>query len=589
MLHLRRRHAVGFLACVALLLTARFLMRAPNEKYGTVIAIDLGTAYSRVAVMKNGKIEILANDRGNLVTPSYVAFTKEGRLVGDPAKNQAAANPFNTVFGVKRLIGRKFDQADVQADIERFPFTIVSKNNNPIIQVETDKGKKQFTPEEILGMILTGMKEIAEGHLGSKVTHAVITVPANFNDSQRQATKKAGTIARLTILRMIDEPIAAGMAYNLDMDVMDNERHIIIYDLGNSFDLSLLSIDGGFVEVLATTSDPHLGGEEFDQRMIDFFIDSYNSENNVDISKDFQAIGRLKREVERAKYILSSQTSTHIEIESFFEGKDFSKTLTRVKLEELNMDLFKQTLTCIDQVLREANMKKSNVHDVMVIGGASHIPRVQSLIEDFFDGNKVKDLDRDGAIVIGAGEQAGIMSDGHWTVHPVLTDSSPLTLGIETAGGTMFTLIPRHSHVPTRKSCIFSTTADNQRAVVIKVFEGERSMTRGNTLLGTFELAGIPLASRGIPEIEVSFELTRANTLQVFAVEKGTGKQKSITILRKGRRTEEEINRILIEAASYADEDKASRELIDCDNLGDFSSSLKSLDGKGDGNFHDEL
>ncbi len=388
---------------------------------------------------------------------------------------------------------------------------------------------------------------------------------------------------------MIDEPIAAGMAYNLDMDVMDDERYIIVYDLGNSFDLSLLSIDGGFVEVLATTSDPHLGGEEFDQRMIDFFIDSYNSENNVAISKDFQAIGRLKREVERTKYILSSQTSTHIEIESFFEGKDFSKTLTRAKLEELNMDLFKQTITCIDQVLREANMKKSNVHDVMVIGGASHIPRVQSLIEDFFDGNKVKDLDRDGAIVIGAGEQAGIMSDGHWTVHPVLADSSPLTLGIETAGGTMFTLIPRHSSVPTRKSRIFSTTADNQRAVVIKVFEGERSMTRGNTLLGTFELAGIPLASRGIPEIEVSFELTRANTLQVFAVEKGTGKQKSITILRKGRLPEEEINRILIEAASYADEDKASRELIDCDNLGDFSSSLKSLDGKGDGNFHNEL
>ncbi|TQV91720.1 78 kDa glucose-regulated protein precursor [Cordyceps javanica] len=589
MFRLRRQLAVGLLACVALLLTARFLMRAPNGKYGTVIAIDLGTAYSRVSVMKNGKMRILANAQGNIVTPSYVAFTKEGRLVGDSAKNQAAANPFNTVFDVKRLIGRKFDQADVKADIERFPFTVVSKDNNPMIQVETNEGKKQFTPEEILAMILTEMKEIAEGYLGSKVTHAVITVPANFNDSQRYATKKAGTIAGLTILRMIDEPIAAGMAYNLDMDVMDDERCIIVYDLGNTFDLSLLSIDGGFVEILSTTSDPHLGGEEFDQRIVNFFVDSYNSENNVDISKDFQAIGRLKREVERAKYILSSQTSTHIEIGSFFEGKDFSEILTRAKLEELNMNLFKQTITCMDQVLKEADIKKSRVDDIVLVGGSSHIPRVQSLIEEYFDGKKVKDLDRDGAIVIGAGEQAGIMSDGHWSVYLVLTESSPLTLGIETAGGIMSTLIPRHSPMPTRKSRIFSTTADNQRAVLVKVFEGERSMTRGNTLLGKLELAGIPLASRGIPEIEVSFELIRADTLQVSAVEKTTGKQESITILRKGRLSEEEINRLVNEAANHADEDKASRERVDCNNLGDFPSSLKSLDGKGASNYHDEL
>ncbi|OAR02296.1 hypothetical protein LLEC1_05852 [Akanthomyces lecanii] len=587
MFRLRRRLAVGLLACVAVLFTARFLIRAPDERYGTVIAIDLGTANSRVAVMKNGKMEILANDQGSLATSSYVAFTKEGR-VGDSAKNQAAANPINTVFGVKRLIGRKFDQADVQADIERFPFTVVSKDNNPIIQVETHKGKQQFTPEEILAMLLTGMKEIAEGHIGSKVTHAVITVTANFNDGQRRATKKAGTIAGLKILRMIDEPIAAGMAYNLNMDAMDNERYIVVYDLGNTFDLSLLSIDGGFVEILSTISDPHLGGEEFDQRIVNYFVDLYNSENNVDISKDLHTIGKLKREVERAKNILSSQTSTHIEIGSFFEGKDFSATLTRAQLEELSMNLFQQTITYIDQVLQEAGMKKSRVDDVVLIGGASRIPRVQSLVEEYFDGKKVKDLTRDGALVIGAGEHAGIMSDGHGTVHPVLVNSSPLTLGIETAGGVMATLVPRHSSMPTRKSRIFSTTADNQGAVVIKVFEGERSMTKGNTLLGEFELAGILLASRGVPEIEVSFELIRGNTLRVFAVEKGTGKQESITI-RKGRLSEEEVDSRVVDAAKFADEDKSSRERIDCNNLRGFSLSLKSLDGTGDSNCHDEL
>ncbi|KAJ3495257.1 hypothetical protein NLG97_g3527 [Lecanicillium saksenae] len=588
MVRLRCRFVVGVLAYVALLLGARFLLQAPNETYGTIFAIDLGTAYCRVAAMKNGTMEMLVNKHGNPATPSYVAFTKEGYLVGDSAKNQAAANPFNTVFNVKRLIGRKFDQADVQTDIKRFPFTVISKKNHPIIKVNTKEGEKQFTPEGIVAMILAEMTEIAEGHLGGKVTHAVLTVPANFNDSQRQAVEKAGVIAGLTILRLIDEPIAAGMAYNTDMNVMENERYIIVYDHGAALHLSLLYINGGFVEILSTTNNPHLSGEEFDRRIVDFFVDLYNDENNVDVSKDLHAIERLKREVERAKCTLSSRTSAHIRIDSFFGGKDFSEILTRAKFEEVNADCFKQSIACIDQLLKEADMRQSSVGDIVLIGSASQIPSVQAVVEEYFDGKKIKDINRDGAILIGAGQQAEIMSDGCGIGHPVLMHASPLTLGIETAGGIMSTLIPRHSAMPTRKSRVFSTTADNQRSVIIKVFEGERSMAKGNTRLGEFELAGIPLASRGIPENEVAFELMQPNNLQVFAIAKSTGKQESITIVRQ-RLSEEEINRLVIDAANHAGEDKASRERIGRNNLGDFPSSLKSLDGKVESKYHDEL
>eukprot|EP01083_Nonionella_stella_P057139 150133_1 len=560
---------------------------ADDENLGTVIGIDLGTTYSCVGVYQNGKVEIIANDQGNRITPSYVAFTENERLVGDAAKNQASRNPLKTIFDSKRLIGRKFTDKTVQSDKKLLPFKIVEKEKKPAIEVELKGKREHFFAEEISAMVLGKMKETAEAYIGKKVTHAVVTVPAYFNDAQRQATKDAGTIAGLKIIRIINEPTAAALAYGLDRQ-SDGEKNIMVYDLGGgTFDVSLLTIDDGVFEVLATSGDTHLGGEDFDHNVVDHFVKLFKKKHQKDLSKNARAIAKLRREVEKAKRALSSQHQVRIEIESILDGIDFSESLTRARFEELNTALFKKTLKPLKDCLNESGLKKKDIADIVLVGGSTRIPRIQQLVKEFFDGKEPsRGINPDEAVAYGAAFQAAVLG-GHEMEDEktIIIDVTPLSLGIETVGGVMTKIVEKNSVIPSKKSQIFSTHQDNQPAVTIQVFQGERAMVKDNILLGKFNLDGIQPAARGVPQLEVTFDLDASGILHVSARDKATGREEAIAITaEQTAASQEKVDEMLRRAEEFAEEDRLVKEKVDSRNgLESFVFNLKNEIEKDDG------